>query len=1391
MATIQDRPFSKDYSGLINQSVIAGIILLVTTTWHETMKRKRRGLRRGEGLGSVESWQFGYLYQGRSWSKRPSPPHPRGWPFSWVKQALAFPEEQLNSLRGVDATLYTRFLRGCFWFALVHTFTTLPILLPIHVHFSNESISPTSMVRASITSLVNTVTGESLLWIHLVLLIWVTSTWISTLIWIIRGAFRLRAQTIVAAMDRVSSNSPQESQFPSPHTRSPFHPPPPMDTETSTRGLRLRTVMVTNVPQPLRSEKDLREYFEYYLSRQVARPAMGITPTTQPGFLNKSFAFLFNRARGLPRFQRGREMSQSTEFVISDRATSMEGKPVPVPVIDRVVMVRKMTELASLLERREEVLRLLETAHIRLATRTLAAVKKAMDQQSNSSTIRTAVAKLSLGNFPGRITEDQGPTSAECTAQSEEGETEGEDRMQLLIRTLSPFLPKDEKASIRHPGLALKWFLWSRECSDVEMSPASTAPIPSDFDSGGQSGTVWDALLTLPRSTLDPYQPLIHLKALFRGKTVPAIDYYTAKLELLTSLITEKRAQAVGDYEAMSTAFVTFADPADARRACKFLAVHPANPLQCFVTMAPPYEDLDWTRLMKSTFRVEFVKDWVVNLGVWAFTIFWIFPVTLLVTLVSIQNISAYWPALARYLGQHAWEEELLQSFIPTLLVSLLTLLIPLLLFLIAKKAHTLGTLSALHDKIMTRYYKFLIVNVLVFFCVGTAAVQSILVSFSATSGLRVIQIVATSFPTAGPFYVGWLIFITAMHGGVELALCNSVVTSRVLTTQQLPLLVYPATKRQVTPRKRTLGIRPRTFNYYYWLPNHILVIHVILMFAVLNPLVIPFGLVYFGVQATVIKNQLLHVYAKNYEANGQIILIRLIRYSLDGTILSQAVFLAYMVVVKKTVNVAVTAVLIGLTAFVKMWLTRMCRARFEHDNSLEASIICGTGIATEGLLDEASPNVEPSQVEAGNSTTNGIGDPRTFPTNRWSWKLPVKLDFAYATIPTRPHQAARRQPNPFGPSQSLQSKEPLQQSSSTTSTTDIVVSPRPTHMTSLGESDEYPETSAQTQRLTESPELLRPALVTRHPPHPAWDDESSPDRTYDNPFYTREIYDVLWLPRDPLALLDLDDTVESCLALTSQPGVGRLGAWRDNEFAGITSAISLSSLPMSVDSFDHVDNASFANTIMTRHKLTGTEEIALPHDIAARVEGLKKGDAEVTVNPVRPRRPSQFSGRMSSHSSAGPSSAEVGHGLRRPTFATDSSGFRSFSLGADIPTRPQAEYRPSSLSNVSVARTRDRSVSMDHALEVSSRPHSRMHSARFAHSVLSIVEPLTAPSFVSTVQSPRMGSIISTRDAVVGEVIVEEEYAMQDRLRAEAEEAERAQAPRSLLTRWMFARWQ
>lgn len=86
---------------------------------------------------------------------------------------------------------------------------------------------------------------------------------------------------------------------------------------------------------------------------------------------------------------------------------------------------------------------------------------------------------------------------------------------------------------------------------------------------------------------------------------MPEIDCFTAKLNYLTILITENRARAIEHHAPVSTAFVTFSDPRDARRACRYLPSHPDSPINCVVQMAPSFEDLDWTRIMKSGFKAE------------------------------------------------------------------------------------------------------------------------------------------------------------------------------------------------------------------------------------------------------------------------------------------------------------------------------------------------------------------------------------------------------------------------------------------------------------------------------------------------------------------------------------------------------------------------------------------------------------------------------------------------------------------------------------------------------------------------------------------------------------------------------------------------------------------
>ncbi|KAF5382774.1 hypothetical protein D9615_002912 [Tricholomella constricta] len=1358
MGDIQTRPFSKNYSGLVNQTVIAIGITVLCVTGQELMKRRRRGSRTGDGLASRESWEFGYLYQGRSWARNPSPPSPQGWPLSWVKQAVQFREEEMLKLRGVDATLYIRFLRGCFWFTVLHTFTTFPILFPIHLEFSEKTVSPKSMTRASISSLVTTLKGRSLLWIHICLLFWVTLTWIAALLWICNGAFRLRRSSLELLSKRFISTETDPRYYPHPHPQYGFADVPLPNRDHPNKGLRLRTIMVSNLPPPLRNEKDLKEYFEYYMSRKLEKPSMGITSSTQPGFLNKSFAFVFNRAKRLPA-----HLPPIPLISQGDGAESPKAKQDPdstssrncdnVPMIERVVIARKMTEVASLLERREEILRLLETAHIKLANKALVAVKAAMDRRN---------AKLPIASGKNRATEIARKRRSVAVdlerGEPQENSLDDDARVDQLIEVLGPFVEefglresltlrsrKVIAASSRYAFRKLR--VQASEDSDGTETPTTGYPPTRSSDSKfPRRETIWEALHGLPRSSLDAYQPLVNLSHLFRGKTVPSIDYYTAKLNLLSSLVTESRSKAVNDYDPVSTAFVTFADPADARRACKYLAVHPNNPLACMVTMAPMYQDLDWIRVMKSSFNVEFVKDWVVNLGVWAFTLFWLFPVSLLVGLVSIQNISLFWPSLKAYLDRHQWEEEVIQSFLPTLLVALLALLIPLILLLIAKKAHTITTLSALHDRIMTRYYKFLIVNVLVFFCVGTATLQSILQSFKVSAGTTrpdVLQVVADSFPTAGPFYVGWLIFTTAMHGGFEIALLG------------LPLIMYPSTSRQVTPRKRAVGVRPRTFNFYYWLPNHLLVIHVLLLFSVLNPFVLPFGTLYFLVQYGV----LIHVYAKHYEANGQLILIRIVRYSLDGLILAQAVFLAYMVVLKKSVNVGLAAFLIVITSVIKLLMTRMCRAQFEQDDIEEAEITCGHN--TQGESDVESG--EDSQKDLNDlSGTALITSKHHRHPSILTWKLPEWVNFSYSTMQHRRHHPRRRQPNPFRPQSQEFSRLKSMSEDIQRETRHASEAPQKASI------NEFPwgGVSRTAANGTTHPNLTdTTGPVVEHPPPVPWDDETTVDLPYDNPFYTRTFDNVLWLPRNPFGILDLDDTVDLKVSLCVDVAAGQLGTW-----LGLRETSSPGEIPESQSSSPGRQSSATDALLVD-----GTEEINLPPVIAQRVQSKEEGVEQT----MRPRRPSAYRRKLSS---ATMTSTGTAQGPKRPSVPRDNSlphNFRSFSDGN---RQSPGRGRSSSILSILQPPHMQRSRSTEH--EFGQRPTLEVHAE-----VLS--RPPNASNSHLSLASRARSHNVSAREAIFNEVLAEEKAALIDRIEDEEAETQKAASTKSWLTAWMFRKGQ
>ncbi|ELU42799.1 hypothetical protein AG1IA_03175 [Rhizoctonia solani AG-1 IA] len=1546
---------------------------------------------------------------------------------------------------GTDATVYIRFLVGCVFFVALHGCTTLPILLPLHVTYAPPSVSPRSMTRASLSSLIDSdafgIDRESyrgnlkLLSVHVAVLWWMSLTWIGTLLWICRGAFRLREAMVQDARKEREIYLKQNNGVPNPH-----------------QGWRLRSVMVTDIPSGLRDEIRLAEYFKRYLSKDLKVSPLAPVLAPSPGI--RSFAV--NKL-----WRWGKSATMTAPPTCEAQVSASENKRLVE--IEKVVLVRKTTELASLLERREEVLRRLEHAHIKvsaphfwpawsyarvggnqrviwcqmslhlnhdlpghpcdesslaslesqvscLATKVLLAVKHKMQhpnsrrtpmstppgsivvrpsksksrpastdgvanretdnnqpdyddnnpipyalaspkarenvprvmlapatppgthtrnrsvqegssgepgQESNRQSgiteyytpatptrptliigapprpepprrpppaipassgrppvphrvpppipprtpqthkiadmsrldVATPVqatppvspgtaaaemgfnirpkGKMSTGSYGeglglglpsltraakgsqgprGHRRGSIGPFDNDVTSpyltengidedDDDEGldplglgrragkplfarnkETEGltrpvpsrrpsqkplmegespespgveprdrlardllsareitfEDRDEVLernkrlVETIGPFVyefgllerPKDKgkkraklnrqssdiddpleppeapfkrssgrgwrfssgsswlsvftqssttaansrsRASSQSTGKTLvnaPGFGFSAQVLRTHMLSTEQDTVgPSDVRQVNPGETIWDAIHSLPRSDLDAYQPLINLSALFRGRTVPAIDFFTTKLALLSALIDESRGGCREDATPASTAFVTFKDPRDARRAVKELAAHPKNVLACVVTPAPDVRDIDWGRAMKSTYTGEFVKDWVVNMGVWGFTVLWIFPVSLLV---------GQWMK-ATYLRRHYVQKELISSFLPTLLVALLAILIPLILFFIAKKAHNIITFSRLHDRILT-------------------------------------------------------------------------------SLDCLPLIVYPAMARgATTPRRREFGTRARTFNYYCELNSfqqELALTH--LRSSRLAPESSTRCHNYTITSCGLILAKFVHVYRKIYDGNAVNIVIRIVSGRSD---------LYYDIL-----NSFATSCLNGHNAPVtpnhSSWGHRnslsfdLSRAKFEAADKAEAKAACGLDSrTTQPKADEKYLDCEAQDVN-----TASTGQLSRITQRVTEWHSPTNIDM-YSTLPRLRSKPTGRQENPFKPQPPPLPPRPISHIETPARSTHLAPPPLPERR--------IPRLASWETFRADVP------LVVPHTGREPWDDSPDNTATYDNPYYTQPVPEYLWLPKNPLSLLDLNDTVDLHRALTSEADGGDM-----------TESIMLDD-EAAVGSFR--DDASMDPFT----EFTGEEDIALSSIIRDRLDHGDVGEDfdyhDGDTSSIFSRRPS--GGTVASRRLRSPNAhRSFSAGVRRSggnlltPITPNRLRSHSVGVGVDPALQPnlnvQAQFLPS-----------------EHGV---APPTIRRLGSGLSLGRRSVADRRSQEETPCRLNRPRANTgasvAVTVREALLREVCEEERTATEERIRQELQESEHLTAPRKW-TAWMYAK--
>ena len=422
---------------------------------------------------------------------------------------------------------------------------------------------------------------------------------------------------------------------------------------------------------------------------------------------------------------------------------------------------------------------------------------------------------------------------------------------------------------------------------------------------------------------------------------------------------------------------------------------------------------------------------------------------------------------------------------------------------------------------------------------------------------------------------------------------------------------------------------------------------------------------------------------------------------------------------------------------------TRVCRAQFESQDVAEAQVTCGPNQESE------TPESDPSSVRATEAdrelTHSALMTLAGAHTSILTWKLPDWVNFTYSSVRKRIHYPSRRLPIPFRrhPPFSRLDASPSDPSTPTiqvlgdTSTT----TPPINSSDASNKRDKYATVLAQSVlSLEEQPRERHRILeshgpVSRHPPPVPWDDQPGADLPYDNPYYTRAISNVLWLPRDPFGVLDLDDTIDMSVSLTSDRNAGQIGTRLG---AGETSYQERASFPS--PTFDSTG---------PRRQYTGSEEIALPEAIAKRVQHIEQ---EHDVEYAGGRQPSIF-GRRSS----GSLSVEM-RGIRH------SPSIRSL----PVPFRSRSEIQtPSTRSGRSLSDPRMLRPYDEHA-------HSHiMPSTPYHPETDDFLAP--RPTLIRTLT-------VTTQEAVTQEVMAEEEARNQQTKDATARK-------QSWFTSWLFAK--
>ncbi|CAI9089701.1 OLC1v1024322C2 [Oldenlandia corymbosa var. corymbosa] len=321
------------------------------------------------------------------------------------------------------------------------------------------------------------------------------------------------------------------------------------------------------------------------------------------------------------------------------------------------------------------------------------------------------------------------------------------------------------------------------------------------------------------------------------GKKVDSIEYYGEKInELIPKLEAEQKVTL--REKQLPAALVFFTNRVTAASAAQSLHAQMVNTWT--VLDAPEPRQLLWDNLPKKFFE-RVIRQNIIYIIVFLTIFFYMIPIGLISAFTTLENLKKLLPFTKPIVNQPV-VKTVLEAYLPQLaLIVFLALLPKFLLFL--SKAEGIPSESHATRAASGKYFYFSVLNVFIGVTISSSLFDKL--KDIEKKPNSIVSLLATSLPKSATFFLTFVALKFFVSYGLEL--------SRIV-----PLIIYHLKRKYLCKTEAEVkeAWAPGDLGYATRFPGDMLILTVVLCYSVIAPIIIPFGVVYFGLGWLLLRNQ-------------------------------------------------------------------------------------------------------------------------------------------------------------------------------------------------------------------------------------------------------------------------------------------------------------------------------------------------------------------------------------------------------------------------------------------------------------------------------------------------------------------------------------------------------